>query len=188
MEHIDVRFAKEELAIIKNMVGDRLVKYKCDPFEFSTAVYGIVGICTDRMTCAFTNMIKTMDYFGADEDVADFRIARCEETELKSLIPDTTMIEMPVNRMIKAIDVVNEHQRLFEHEKQIYDVWVTRGVVFHLEDDSEIALEKNVWFSEMITVDRGEHLLEKFSPVEEFNENWEGSYRGECLREVVTFN
>ena len=53
---------------------------------------------------------------------------------------------MPVGCRVKEIQIVNEHQKLYEDEVQTYDVWLTRGIVFVLEDGLEIALEKNVWF------------------------------------------
>ena len=188
MKSIDVRFNQEEISLIKNIVGTTLTKYKCDPFEFSTAVYGIVGICTDKSAYAFTNAIHVMDYYGADEDVAVFRLVKRSDSDIKSLISENTMIELPVNKTIKEIDVINEHQKVFAHDKQTYDVWLTRGIIFRLEDDTEISLEKNVWFSEMITVDKGDNLLNKFTPTREFSEDWEGDFRGECSRDIVRFS
>ena len=181
MKSIDVRFNQEEISLIKNMVGTTLTKYKCDP-------YGIVGICTDKSAYAFTNAIQVMDYYGADEDVAVLRLEKRADSEIESLISENTMIELPVKKTIKEIDIINEHQKVFENDKQTYDVWLTRGIIFRLEDDTEISLEKNVWFSEMITVDKGNNLLSKFTPVEEFSEDWEGDFRGECSRNVVRFS
>ncbi len=188
MKNIDVRFNQEEVSLIKNMIGTTLTKYKCDPFEFSTAVYGIVGICTDKSAYAFTNAIQVMDYYGADEDVAIFHVEECADSEIKSLICGNTMIELSVNKIIKEIDVINEHQKVFAQDKQTYDVWLTRGIIFRLEDNTEISLEKNVWFSEMITVDKGSNLLNKFTRAGEFAEDWEGEFRGECLRDIVRFS
>ena len=188
MKSIDVRFNQEEVSLIKNMIGTTLTKYKCDPFEFSTAVYGIVGIYTDKSAYAFTNKIQVMDYYGADEDVAVFKLEKRSNSEIKSLISGNTMIELPINKTIKEIDIINEHQKVFAHDKQNYDVWLTRGIIFRLDDNTEISLEKNVWFSEMITVDKGENLLNKFTPSSEFTEDWEGDFRGECSREIVRFS
>ncbi len=185
MKQIDVRFNRDEIGFIKDMAGRVLKKYKCDPFEFSTAVYGIVGICTGDAAYAFTNRISVQDYYGTMEDVAVFRIERRPELEIKSLISENTMISMPVNKLIKEVDIVNEHQQVFENNKKIYDVRLTRGIIIRLEDNSEISLEKNVWFSEMITVDKGTDLLKKFTPTEEFSEDWEGAFRGECSREII---
>lgn len=185
MKHIDVSFTKKEISLIKEMIGTTLTKYKCDPFMFSTVVYGIVGICTDKSAYAFTNKIQVMDYYGTNEDVAIFRVEKCEDSTIKSLIKENTMIELPINKKIKEIDIINENQKVFENNKQIYDVWLTRGIIFRLEDNTEISLEKNVWFSEMITVDEGEKLLNKFTPIEEFSEDWEGDFQGKCARDIV---
>lgn len=185
MKQIDIRFKERELRFIHDMIGTTLIKYKCDPFEFSTAVYGIVGICTNTSAYAFTNFIQVMDYYGAEEDVAVLHVEERSDSEIRSLISDNTMIELPVNKIIKEVDIVNENQKVFVRGNQTYDVWLTRGVIFRLEDNTEISLEKNIWFSEMITVDKGEQLLDKFVPVEEFTENWEGDSRGECSREIV---
>jgi hypothetical protein len=187
MKRIDIRFNQKEINLIKDMIGSTLVKYKCDPFEFSTAVYGIVGIFTDKSSYAFTNAIQVMDYYGTDEDVAVFRLEERIGSEIKSLISENTMIELPINKTIKEIDIINEHQKVFECNKQTYDVWLTRGIIFILEDGTEVSLEKNIWFSEMITVDRGENLLNKFAPVDEFSEDWEGNFRGECSRDIVKY-
>lgn len=185
MKQIDIRFDSKEISLIKNMLGKVLTKYKCDPFEFSTAVYGIVGICIEDSAYAFTNKLHVMDYYGAKEDVAVFKIEACLESSIQSLIKENKMIEMPINMLINEIDVINEHQELFEDGKQTYDVWLTRGIIFKLEDETEISLEKNVWFSEMITVDKGKKLLEKFTPVQEFTEDWEQNFHAKCSREAL---
>ena len=46
MKLIDVRFTASDMAALKSMAGKKIIKYKCDPFEFSASVYGIVGIVT----------------------------------------------------------------------------------------------------------------------------------------------
>ena len=185
MKYVDICFNEKEISCIRDMIGTILIKYKCDPFEYSTAVYGIVGIYTDKASYTFTNLIQTMDYYGANEDVAVFRVDKCSALEIKSFITGNTMIEVPVNKIIKDVDIINEHQKVFEHGNQAYDIWLTRGIVFKFEDSTELSLEKNIWFSEMITVDKGEQLLSRFTPVEEFAEDWEGDFCGECTREVV---
>ena len=96
------------------------------------------------------------------------------------------MVDVPVNRIIREIKIINERQKLFNGTEQTYDVWLTRGVVFILDDGLEIAFEKSVWFSEMITITRGENLLEQFAPTSGFSEEWEKPFRGECERSVLS--
>ncbi len=185
MQQIDVRFNAKELGLLRNIVGRVITKYKCDPFVFSKAIYGVVGICTANSAYAFTNSLQVMDYYGAKEDVAVFRIDKCIESNIQSLMDGGKMIDLPVNKMVKEVHVINEHQELFENGKQIDDVRLTRGVIFKFEDGTEVSLEKDVWFSEMIIVEDGEHLLEKFAPAQEFAEDWEENFHAECSREIV---
>ena len=185
MKSIDIRFTDQMVAILQSMVGRKFLRYKSDPFDYTPSSFGIVGIITEDNSYAFTNTIEVLDYYGADEDVAVFRLEERPEDQIESLLQDTKMNKIPINRIIKEIHIVNEHQKLFEGEEQTYDVWVTRGIIFIMDDGLEVSLEKNVWVSEMITGDRGENLYEKFEPTSEFTENWEAPEHAECERSTI---
>ena len=186
MKKIDIRFSASDMAEIKSIIGKRMVKYKCDPFEFSTSVYGIVGVSLENADYAFTNMVDVMDYYGELEEVAVFKVKRMPFPSIKSFIKDQTMIETPVEANVSEVLVVNERQQLFEHEKQIYEVLLTRGIIFKFNDGHELSLEKNIWFSEDISIEKGYDLLNRFTPETEFGEGWSGKYRGECFREIIS--
>ena len=64
MRNMDMRFSALDIADLQAVVGKKMLKYKCDPFEFSTSVYGIVGIAFEDDSFAFTNTVKPMDYYG----------------------------------------------------------------------------------------------------------------------------
>lgn len=185
MKEIDVRFSSSDMDMIKSMIGKKMEAYKCNLFEFSTSVYGIIGIRIEGDAFAFTNLVEVMDYFGTEEDVAIFKVKRMPYETIHSMVRGVEMIETPVESVITGISVINEHQRLFKENVQIYDVWVTRGIIFKLADGREVSLEKNIWFSEEISVERGYDLIQRFSPEEEFVEGWSGEYCGECSREIV---
>jgi len=186
MIHIDTRFSEENMNTLRSMLGQTMLKYKCDPFIFSTSVYGIVGIIFQDHAFAFTNTVEAADYYGNTEDVAFFRLTPASESEIQSRIQDEEMIEVAVNNEIAEIQVINEHQMLFENDLPTYDIWLTRGVIFKFVDGLELSFEKNVWFSEDITVEKGYNLITRFSSVNEFIENWDGKYRGECTRETIS--
>lgn len=76
MRNMDMRFSALDIADLQAVVGKKMLKYKCDPFEFSTSVYGIVGIAFEDDSFAFTNTVKPMDYYGETEDVALFSMQR----------------------------------------------------------------------------------------------------------------
>lgn len=186
MKKIDVRFSASEMAEIQKMVGKKMVKYKCDPFEFSTSVYGIVGVVFEDADYAFTNLTEVMDYFGEQEDVALFKFEKRPISSIQSLIQNQIMIEIPVESTVSEVLVVNENQQLFENGEQIYEVLLTRGIIFKFEDGHELSFEKNIWFSEDITVEKGYDLLKRFTPETEFDEGWSGNYSGACYREIIS--
>ena len=188
MKSIDIRFTDQMINSIRAMIGCKMIKYKCDPFVYSTTVFGIAGIITDKGSFAVTNTIEVLDHYGTDEDVAVFRLEERPESEIVSLVDGVTMTDIPVGRIIREIRIINEHQKLYRNEEQTYDVWLTRGIIFIMDDDLEISFEKNVWFSEMITVDRGEKLIDRYSSVNEFADDWDAPYRGICERESVIIN
>lgn len=68
---------------------------------------------------------------------------------------NTDMTNIPVEEMIQEIQIVNEHQELFHLGVKTYDVQVTRGIIFLLQNGGEISFEKNIWFSEMISIHKG---------------------------------
>ena len=185
MINIDVRFTEDKVESLRNMIGKKLVKYKHDPFMFSTSVYGIAGICFEDSCFALTNQVEICDYFGTEEDVAMFKINIVKETDIHSLIEDETMIDTPVNSVLKQIILVEENQKLFENDVQKYDVYLTRGVIFVMQDGLEISFEKNIWFSEDITIQKGYNLIETYSPESEFCESWEKPYTAQCIRECI---
>jgi hypothetical protein len=54
----------------------------------------------------------------------------------------------------------------------------------------EISFEIRTWFSEMITVEKGYDLIEKFTPIDDFLEEWEGcdGYNAKSTREIITLD
>ena len=171
---IDVRFSLEAKTLLMSMMGNVFQCYKCDLFENSPSAYGVVGIKVDDTGYAFTNFVKVADYFGKAEDVAMFKLKQIDYNEIKSPY-----------RVISEIIIINEKQTLFENNLKKYEVNVTRGVIFKFRDGDELSLEKNIWFSEEITVRNGCDLINLFEPVEEFYEAWSTPCRGECIREMV---
>lgn len=185
MKKYDVRFTSEMISELKDMIGKKLIQIRCNPFEFSTAIYGIVGIVTEDKAYSFTNMVEVADYYGDLEDVAMFRVEKTDVDKIQSKIPGKVMIDIPVNGAIKGIRIIEEHQEVFQNGLQTYDVWLIRGIIFDMEDGLEISLEKAVWFSEMIYVERGYDLLSKYVSTSEFEDDWSPGYIGKASRTII---
>lgn len=182
MNTIDMRFNSE---LIRSLVGKDFHYYKCDAFDFTNSVTQIVGLYIGEKAYALTNVQENVDYFGENDDMAVCRFTETEDKNIKSAFNDTEMIITPINGIIEKVLLVNENQQLFKNGEELYNVWLTRGIIF-VVGGREISFEKDsVPFSEELIIQRGYDLIEKFSDEKEFLESWEGGIEPRCMREVV---
>ena len=180
-------FSDREISIFQNMIGKQFDKFKCDPFVYSPTVYGLVELYIDGVAYKLTSLCETVKRFFGTDEVATFHIEQTVDADIKTFMDEGELIVTPVSGKIVAIDIINDHQTLAHHgEVSSFDVSV--GIIFHLDDKREISFEIKTWFSEMITVQKGYHLIEKYTPTDDFLEEWEGcdGYTATCSREVVT--
>lgn len=179
----DMRFSEE---VFRGMVGKQFDQYKCDPFDYTDTVTQIVAVCVDGSYYAMKNIQQPVDYFGTEEDIAVCTFEPIEENEIHSAFEDTQQIITPVGEMIRSISLINENQRISKAGEAIYDIWLTRAVIFHF-DEHEILFEKeNVPFSEEIRILKGYGLIDKISSSDAFVDGWDADVQAECRREVVT--
>ena len=185
MVNINDKITERCLDTLQKLIGKQFEYYKQDEFLFTNYVYGIVGFCIENEYYTLTNFIETRDYFGSMEDVGIFKFCVARAEDIHSYIQGKEMIKMPVNNRISRITVVNEHQMLFKNDIQTYDVQLTRGIIFKFYDGLEISFEKDVWFSEDITIKRGYSLLKEFSPTDA--EGWEDGCDFKYERDCAVF-
>ena len=107
------------------------------------------------------NEQTAFQYFDSMDDVALWNIKEANNSEIHSVFENTEQIDTSINQNINSITLVNEHQMVNIHDQE-YDLWLTRAIVFHLEN-CDIYFEKdNTAFSEEIEIKRGHDLLSKF--------------------------
>lgn len=182
MKNIDMRFDQN---IIKKWLGKSFVKYKCDPFAYTNSVTAIVGIYIDKSVFKLTNIQTAVDYFGVIDDCGVFTLEEAQNDDVKSLFDNTEQVEAPISEIIQKITLVNENQRIYQNGEQTYDVWLTRGIIFHFPEH-EISFEKdNVPFSQEIIIQRGYELEKLFSDENDFLEGWNDGITPQCSRECV---
>lgn len=181
--------SKEEMDILGNMIGKTFDKFKCDPFYYSPMAFGVVGIYVGGTAYRLTSLRQYGKHFFADDDIAVFRIAQVDDSEIKTFMDNGELVETPVRSSIVAIDIVNDCQTV-EHMGAIQQFDYTVGIIFHLEDTREISFELRTWFSEMITISKGYRLLDKFKPIDDFLEEWQDctGFTANCSRKVIALH
>ena len=154
----DLRLDEE---IFKKMIGKQFNKYRCDPYVFTNTVTGIVGLYIGETVFELKNEQSAFQYFDSMDDVALWNIKEVSDSEIYSVFENTEQIDTSINQNINSITLVNEHQIVNIHEQE-YNLWLTRAIIFHLEN-RDIYFEKdNTAFSEEIEIKRGHDLLSEF--------------------------
>ena len=121
------------------------------------------------------------------DDIAVCTIEGADESEIKSAFKETEQIITPVEGLITKIKIVNENQ-IVESSSEIYDVWLTRAIIFEV-DGREIMFEKDVVpFSEEIIIRRGYELMKKIADEKTFLEGWDNGMNPKCVRKVIEIN
>lgn len=176
----------KEIDLLKSMIGKKFNKYRCDPFINSPMVYGIIGVYIDGKPFKITSLLKVVQRFLVTDEVAEFKIIETTDDSIKTFMNDGEMIDTPINSKIESISVVNDFQTI-EHDGKLYEFSSTVGLIFVLEDSREISFEIGTWFSEMMTIRKGYNLIEKFTPIEDFFEEWEDceGYVPKCSRKII---
>lgn len=172
----------------KQMINKSFIKYKCDPFVFTNSVTGIVGLYIGDKIFQIKNEQKTFHYFNSIDDVSLWQITESSDSDIHSAFIDTKQIETPIGQKIKKVTLVNEQQIAFINN-QHYILWVTRAIIFHLEN-REIYFEKdNTAFSEEIFIKRGHNLLQDFPKQNDyFLDEWNANVVPKVKTEYVTID
>lgn len=180
MTSIDIRLKPYEVAILKQLPGKKLEYIVHERFLNSNLVYFLVKVKVETIDpFYFYSHTEVLDYYGSPEDVAVMSIVsepplECEQLEL---------IETPINETIRSIDLVQENQQEFCGDEQEYDNYVTRGTIFNF-DDSQLSIEKSIWFSESFVIGRGTNLIEAYAPASDFEADWAPGHSGKCVRTI----
>lgn len=126
-----------------------------------------------------------MDYFGSNEEVSILEFDASDSRHVGSALKNVEQIDVHINNTIRSISVVNEIQRGYRRDVIYQELKITRGIIFHFLD-SELSFEKGMPFSEIIYINRGYNLIDKFHSVTRFSEGWKPNESGICTREIIT--
>lgn len=184
---VDISFNSVTTKILRDIVGKNFNFYSCDPFEFTPSVFGIVGFKIEDKFYKLTCNLKKITRFWNEDEIAQLRFEECGNHRPKSRMDDGAMIDTPVLDTIVKIDLINDLESVaFENEKRT--LCSTKGLIFYLSTGNEISFEIDTWFSEMITIQRGYGLIDKFTTVEDFIEEWEDcdGYKATVDRKIVS--
>jgi hypothetical protein len=168
----DTRIRSNEIDLLKGTIGQKLIKYRHDPF-FHTPTFSIQG------EVFFSNAIFKIkcdehpyDFFEAGkEDISALSFSIIKEDEAVSAAIGIKQLDFPVNEEVHDIWIVEDSIQEYVKEALGQTYQLTRGIVFIL-DDCQLAFEKDIWLSVEIIPHRGKEVLSKFDPLGNDLEGW----------------
>ena len=190
MISIDKRLTDEEMNILRQLIGKKIVSFRHEEFRPTHASYGAAGIETEQGMIYLYCQTEPINYFGSVGDEAVLTLTRERHAWLdESPYAYVLAAASPVNETVKEIHVVQDHQRLYENGEQTFDVWLTWGIIFEF-GDYQYSLEKAQGFSGLIFIEKGNDLINTFSSTDEFEnpEFWTDDCIAKCDREIVVIS
>ncbi len=187
----DVRFDEATREVIQSLCGKELMSFECDDAAFGpfgvnaveTIAFHVGDACFE-----IRNLMEAHDRMGSHCDVAVLHFGRCEK--FRSALAKTRAVKTPIEERIRSIKVVEETQQILNKNTIVDEIHLVRGIVFTLGDGSELAIEKDVWFSKNLILTRGRNLISEFRSTERFEEEvTENNKRldARCTRTEVLF-
>ncbi len=172
-------------SLLKNFIGKEFIKYKADAFLFTNSVTGIVGLYIDDKILILKNEQETVDYYGAKDDMAIFKIEQGNEDDVHSFFADTEQITTPINEKITSITLVNEKQ-IVEFDDKKYETDLTRAIIFHCIS-KDICFQKDMTaFSEEIEIKKGYDLVKEYPKRNDFfEEGWKKGIKYKYKQTII---
>ena len=179
MKKIDIRISSNEIELLKSLVGKTLTNIEHDEFVFTNTSSQVVRLNFTDFSIFLYSFTEPLDYYGKEEDVAVWSVEKTEHP----ILTNKSFIKTPIQQQIHSISLVQENQQVFENGEQIYDVWLTRGIILEL-GDYQFSFEKPVWFSEDIIIRKGYNLVTMFRSEKEIEKpgSWAKGTTLKCIR------
>lgn len=187
MKLINVALSMQEKILLSQIIGTKILSFRCDPFTFNNWVYQCVGVIMNDCCLILKNETHPADFYGIDEDVCWFEVIEAKEEDVSSGLANVQQIDIPYNEVVEDICLIQESQKLKMNGEEVYNVKLTRGVIFCFADGREICFEKTDPFSEEIEIRRGHALIGSFVPKNDPDE-WENGAEMVITQKVEHLN
>lgn len=161
MEHTDRRLDETEESLLKRMKGSRLLSIDAVLAAAPDNSWNTVRLHFENFDIDINNYLNEIivDEFGTLEEFGLLSVAEAakETLSIPKVGTDTTTFE--VNEIITAVTVVNDIADIYGEGTPVAKLEYPQAIALHT-DSGIIMLDKEVWFSEMIVIKRGESIDE----------------------------
>lgn len=171
MEHTDRRLDETEESLLKRMKGSRLLSIDAVLAAAPDNSWNTVRLHFENFDIDINNYLNEIivDEFGTLEEFGLLPVAEAAKETLSIPKVGTDTSSFEVNEIITAVTVINDVANIYGEGAPVAKLVYPQAIALHT-DSGIILLDKEVWFSEMIVIKRGESIDELL-----YNEsiNWE---------------
>lgn len=186
MTSIDIAFTRSEIHMFQSMVGNEFIKFRSNPYTHFNRTWETIGIFTDKSIYRLQNSLDVIDYFGAPEDVCAMHCFSAKECDIESGLVGVKLIDTPVHHKIQEIQIINECQMMMYKNAQLcYELRLPRGIIFLLDNDTELSFDKIDTFVELIGINMGHNTLSKFWSLADIVEPFDPPFTAEASRTML---
>lgn len=171
-------FTKEEEALLKSLIGKKIIKIKHDQFDFATVSFLRIALfLEDGRVYELENSAEPTDFMWDDygeEDVAIFKFHKTEDKGINynyGFDNYPAQVEIPLNEVIEDIVVIEDNIKAYDKSNNnlISEYDYVKGIIF-VFDDYKYCFHRGLWFSEDIIINRGDTPETKIGNIDD---DWE---------------
>lgn len=182
----DNRILLQSSQELHKLIGMNIQKLIHEKYVFTPTCYGEVYLVINDKKYVLTDYYEKKDFLGGNEEISVLRFHEYTG-EIKSILVNGELTTQNIDLKISKITFVNTKSIVTnKNDPKDEDILLdTHGIIFTLEDDYQLAFEKDD-FGEQISIYRGYNLKDKFKYIpSNFIENINENYNANCELEFI---
>lgn len=162
--------------MLRELIGQELVELRYDGFDDLPLVMCGVRFVTPSTELNLYNVYELRDFYDEQEEIGVWYLRR----ERGAFGVSAAMTgSLSVRKVVHAITLVQERQRMYRHDEQLCDNYVTRGLIFDFDDGQQLSVEKDSDVFDSMLVEQGANVIDTFVSIEDFCADWDPAYNDE---------
>lgn len=159
VENTDKKFSREEENLLKRAKGSKLLSIDAVFAAPPDNSWNTVRLHFEKFDIDVNNYLNNIvvDELGSLEEFGLLSVIDSSKETLR--IPevgtDTTVID--INTFVDGITVINDVAEIYGEGKLVAKLEYPQAIAFHT-DSGVIMLDKEVWFSELIVIKKGDNI------------------------------
>ena len=159
VENANKRFSQEEEALLRRAKGSRLLSIDAVLAAPPDNSWNTVRLHFEDFDIDVNNYLSNVvvDEFGSLEEFGLLSVAESSKDTLSIPEVGTDTTVMSVDTFVNGITVINDIAEIYGEGKLVAKLEYPQAIAFHTDSDV-IMLDKEVWFSELIVIKKGERI------------------------------